>query len=222
MHRDPPHGGSTAGPIPPLQLRPEEVLGNEALPTKVAPSLSPRKRPRMSLATVTPSESPLATEAAHWTGAGNRLMIAEKLDEWMRDSAAEIVKNLKQAPLLMQVFADKNGEANRLEAERAIADDWASVTRRWKNGETATPDGVILVEKLGDADAECTEDDGTKAWGIVIQGKGAKERGAACYLLKTSQVRSELEFGCTHFCLMKVQGFSQSALSELSNCWLLE
>ncbi|KAL6992771.1 hypothetical protein U1Q18_010886 [Sarracenia purpurea var. burkii] len=143
----------------------------------------------------------------------------------MRDSAAEIVKNLREAPLLVQVFASNNGA--RLETEKAVAEGWPVVTRRWKDGETPPPDGLIFVEELGDGEGKGdphsveADDDGTRAWGIVVQGKGA-ECGPVCYLMKTCRVGSGLGTCSTHFCLTKVQGFRESALSQLANCWLLQ
>ncbi|CAI0459206.1 unnamed protein product [Linum tenue] len=103
----------------------------------------------------------------------------------MRDSVTEIVKNLTEAPLLVQVYSDEKGR--KLETEKAVE-----------------------------------EEEATKAWGIVVQGKGA-ECGPVCYLLKTSRVGSSgLGLCCTHFCLMRVKGFRESAKSQLKNCWLLQ
>ncbi|KAA8533976.1 hypothetical protein F0562_031493 [Nyssa sinensis] len=152
----------------------------------------------------------------------NEPLFSEKLDEWMRDSVVEIVQNLREAPLLVQVYANKNGDT-RLETKKAIAENWPNVKRNWKVGETPSPDGVILVEELEDekdlnADAE---ENGAKAWGIVIQGKGL-ECAPAFYLLKTSSVGSDLGRLCTHFSAVRVKSFSESALSQLTDCWLLQ
>ncbi|KAK9283822.1 hypothetical protein L1049_012076 [Liquidambar formosana] len=150
----------------------------------------------------------------------------EKIDEWMRDSVVEIVKNLREAPLLVQVYS-KNDGATRLKTEKAVVDDWPVVAGKWKDGEIPLPEGVILVEELKEK-KDSDEGDGgdggekeaiTKAWGIVIQGKGV-ECGPACYLLKTSRVRSGLGLFCTHFCLVKVKSFMETAQSQLTKCWL--
>ncbi|PWA89526.1 hypothetical protein CTI12_AA109980 [Artemisia annua] len=132
-------------------------------------------------------------------------------DEWMRKSVTEIVKNIKQAPLLVQVYA--NGE---VKTEKGVeAKNWPNVVRE-------SPEGVILVEELmerGDWDGT------TKAFGVLIQGKckGRDSRcNSACYLLKTSSVNGGMGAFCTHFCLMKVRSFGQSASSQLNECWLLQ
>uniref|UniRef100_A0A5B7CD57 DUF7804 domain-containing protein n=1 Tax=Davidia involucrata TaxID=16924 RepID=A0A5B7CD57_DAVIN len=148
----------------------------------------------------------------------NEALFSEKLDEWMRDSVVEIVKNLRDGPLLVQVHANKNGET-RLVTGKAVAENWPIVTRKWKDGETPSPDGVILVEEL--EDEKDLNVDGARAWGIVIQGKGL-ECGPAFYLLKTSRVGSGLGRFCTHFCVVRVKSFWESALSQLTDCWLLQ
>ncbi|XAR71862.1 hypothetical protein NMG60_11018302 [Bertholletia excelsa] len=160
-------------------------------------------------------------------GCGDSALVTKRLDDWMRDSAAEIVGNLREAPLLVQVYANNGGATARLETERAVAaKDWSLVSQRWKQGLAEVPDGLILVEELcgDDDDGDETIEEGhsgTKAWGVVVQGKG-QDCGPACYLLKTSRVGSGLGMFCTHFCLVKVQGFMESALSQLTKCWHLE
>lgn len=136
----------------------------------------------------------------------------EKMEKWMPEAVVEIVKNLKQAPLLMQVYD------SGLKTEKAVAEKWPMVKESWS--EVEAPEGVILVEEIADEE----EDEATKAWGIVIQGRGC-EYGPSCYLLKTSRVRSGVvgsSAGCTHFCLTKVTSFRDTALSQLTNCWLLQ
>lgn len=150
--------------------------------------------------------------------------VSEKLDEWMRDSVGDIVKNLKQAPLLVQVYANNNG-STKVKTERAVAENWPNVVR-----EKPSPDGIILVEELGKNDLDLgmgmgeEAGEGTKAWGVLIQGKGGeRECGSACYLLKTSRVGGGLGLFCTHFCLVKVKSFRDtSALQQLSDSWLLQ
>lgn len=144
---------------------------------------------------------------------------SEKLDEWLRDSVVEIVKNLKQAPLLVQIYANNNEGSMEVKTEKAIAENWTDVNREWTDGDRPSPDGIILVEELEDENDLETE---TKAWGVLIQGKGVeKERGPACYLLKTSRVGSGLGLFCTHYCLVRVKSFSESAVSQFKDCWLL-
>lgn len=140
----------------------------------------------------------------------------DSFDEWMRKSVTEIVKNIKQAPLLVQVYAD--GE---VKTEKAVeAKNWPNVVRE-------NPEGVILVEELMEnVNVDENGDlDGTKAFGVLIQGKckGRDSRcKSACYLLKTSSVNGGMGAFCTHFCLMKVRSFGQSASSQLNECWLLQ
>ncbi|XP_059627893.1 uncharacterized protein LOC132270718 [Cornus florida] len=176
-----------------------------------------KERPRLISAPAT-MVSNSSSCLSHYEKVDNKeALFAEKLDDWMSDSVLEIVKNLREAPLFVQVYDDENG-TTRLETEKAIADDWPVLTRKWTAGESPSPDGVILVEELEDEDED---DDGMRAWGVVIQGKGV-ECGPVCYLLKTSRVGSGLGMGCTHFCLVRVQSFRESALSQLKNCWLLQ
>lgn len=173
-------------------------------------------------------------------GANDVVEAQERLDEWMKESVVEIVKNLKEAPLLVQVYAKrKNSEretstATSLSTEKkVVVEDWPAVKERWEAGETPLPEGVIFVEELG-GDEEAEEggdDDGgrkertTRVWGIVVQGKGVGS-GPVCYLLKTSRVGSGSGLGMgicsTHFCLMRVKSFRETVQSQLKNCWLLQ
>ncbi|XP_065872227.1 uncharacterized protein [Euphorbia lathyris] len=156
----------------------------------------------------------------------DRAIVHEKVDEWMRESVTEIVKNLRGAPLLVQVY--EGGETTTLAVEE---ETWPAVMENWGKKEVPVPEGVIFVDQLEeDAAAACgggggvEEDEITRAWGIVVQGKG-EGCGPVCYLLKTSRVCSESGRGgscCTHFCLMKVKSFRESAMSQLKNCWLLQ
>ncbi|TQD98629.1 hypothetical protein C1H46_015877 [Malus baccata] len=161
----------------------------------------------------------------------------EKLDEWMRESVVEIVRNLREAPLLVNVYGRSSTDGRpRLETEKRVEEDnWDGLRRKWEAGVAPFPDGVIFVEELDDNDNGGGEvngkDDGgdaiTKAWGLVVQGKG-QESGPACYLLKTSKVNNGSGFGlgmglgCTHFCLVPVSSFREKAQSQLKNCWLLQ
>ncbi|XP_051138236.1 uncharacterized protein LOC127256319 [Andrographis paniculata] len=150
----------------------------------------------------------------------------EKIDAWMRESVADIVKNLKQAPLLVQIYAMKDGEV-RIQTEKANVERWPEVKIQWETGESK-PDGLILVDELEEEENGDGNGDGegvTRAWGVVVQGKGVGlggEYGPACYLLKTNRVLGGMGLGfCTHFCLMKVNNFRDTALQQLRDSWLL-
>ncbi|KAL3717895.1 hypothetical protein ACJRO7_003089 [Eucalyptus globulus] len=153
----------------------------------------------------------------------------EKLDDWMEDSVAEIVRNLRGAPLFVHVYDEnrgagagaggaRGGESIRLRTEKGMREeDWDRVRMKWEKGEVQKPEGVIYVEEL--EDDEEGGDNVTRIWGLVVQGKGAN-CGPACYLLKTCRVGSGLGACSTHFCLMKVKSFRESARSQLKNFWL--
>lgn len=152
----------------------------------------------------------------------------ERLDRWMRESVVEIVKNLKEAPLLVQVYSKKKDETTKLATEKV--EDWEAVKERWETGETPMPEGVIFVEELGEDEAEDggvrgLKERTTKMWGVVVQGKGVG-CDPVCYLLKTSRVGSGPGSGMgvfsTHFCLVRVKSFEETAQSQLKNCWLLQ
>ncbi|TYI83553.1 hypothetical protein E1A91_D05G300900v1 [Gossypium mustelinum] len=145
----------------------------------------------------------------------------EKIDEWMRDSVAEIVKRWPESPLLVQVFSDVKNNTTRTRTEKAEEDKWGLVKQKWEKGESPMPDGLIFVEEIqqGEEEEEGKEEVcNTRAWGIVVQGIGAA--APACYLLKTSKVGSGLGIRCTHFCLVRVKSFRETAFSQLKNCWL--
>lgn len=149
-----------------------------------------------------------------------------KLDDWMEGSVVEIVRNLREAPLFVHVYdqdrggraGDRDGESMRLRTEKGVREaDWDCVRMKWEKGEVQKPEGVIYVEELEDDEDE--EDNVTRVWGLVVQGKGAT-CGPACYLLKTCGVGSGLGACSTHFCLMKVKSFRESVRSQLKNFWL--
>ncbi|KAJ0045344.1 hypothetical protein Pint_06625 [Pistacia integerrima] len=145
----------------------------------------------------------------------------------MKNSVSEIVKNLREAPLLVHVYSD-NGHSTRLKTEKAVSEDWPSVKSKWEDGTTPFPEGVIFVKQLKDDKAEKESDslmgesEFSRAWGVVVQAKG-ESCLPACYLLKTSRAGPLAGLGlcCTHFCLMKVKSLRETAEAQLSNCWLL-
>uniref|UniRef100_A0A2P2PKZ9 Uncharacterized protein n=1 Tax=Rhizophora mucronata TaxID=61149 RepID=A0A2P2PKZ9_RHIMU len=62
----------------------------------------------------------------------------------------------------------------------------------------------------------------TREWGIVVQGRGA-DCEPVCYLLKTTSANSGLGASwCTHFCLIKVKSFKETAKSQFRKCWLCQ
>lgn len=128
------------------------------------------------------------------------------------------MKNLKHAPLLVQIYSEFDGGV-KIQTEKAVSDKWAVVRDGWRSGEWKSPDGLIFVEEL---ERESSDEEGVRrAWGMVVQGKGA-ECGPACYLLKTDRVCAGLGLGfCTHFCLMRVNNFRDSALEQFQDSWLL-
>ncbi|CAN8257112.1 unnamed protein product [Cochlearia groenlandica] len=162
-------------------------------------------------------------------GRGDRRAVEaarEKLDRWMKESVTEIVKSLSQAPLLVQLYGGDKEEGAVVVMK---AEEWTAVKGRWERGEAEMPEGMIFVEQLGAAEEEscgCGFDggDGTRAWGLVVQGKGV-ECGPVCYLLKTTRVGSGTGSGmgirCTHFCLAKVSSFRETGESQLRNFWLV-
>ncbi|XP_074286459.1 uncharacterized protein LOC141611747 [Silene latifolia] len=150
---------------------------------------------------------------------------AEKFDRWMKESVGEIVKNLKEAPLFVHVYGGDEPD-KRLKTEKAVAEGWVQLKGKWVKGEEPSPEGIILVEELKEDEVGIYEEnegqigESTKAWGVLIQGKG-DDGGVGCYLLKTSRVGcGNLGLFSTHYCLVKVKSFRESARSQLTSCWL--
>ncbi|KAL3834755.1 hypothetical protein ACJIZ3_009491 [Penstemon smallii] len=142
----------------------------------------------------------------------------------MQESVTEIVKNLKQGPLLVHIYSDNEFEKVKIKTEKACLGEWPVVKKEWENGELKSPDGLIFVEELDSENLnyqDC-EESMARAWGVVVQGKGM-ECGPICYLLKTNRVCGGLGLGfCTHFCLMRVKNFRHSALEQFNDSWLLQ
>lgn len=154
---------------------------------------------------------------------GKDSIFSDDLDGWVRGSIVDIVKNLKKAPLLAHVYCN-NGGLMEVITEKGFAEDWPNLKKEWREGERKYPDGVILVEELKDnedLDLEIGEEEReTKAWGLLIQGKGPeRECVPACYLLKTCRVNSGVGLFATHFILVKVNSFRESAFSQIRNSW---
>lgn len=148
----------------------------------------------------------------------DQFLTKDRIDEWMRESVTEIVKKLPESPLLVQVYSDESGISAATVMEKAEEDQWVLVKEKWEKGEMPMPDGVIFVEKIDDDQGG---EELSKAWGIVVQQQGRGNQ--SCYLLKTNRVGSGIGgLCCTHFCLVKVKSFRETAASQLKNCWLLQ
>ncbi|KAJ1697738.1 hypothetical protein LUZ63_006250 [Rhynchospora breviuscula] len=151
----------------------------------------------------------------------------ENLDEWIKDSVTEIVKNIGEAPFLMQIFSrgGRNKEV-RVEREAATPDVWPQIKKRWSPKKSnKTPDGIILVNELRDViEEEQLSGSGSgplagsnRVWGLVVQGRGME--CVSCYILNTCRVLSPAG-SCTHFCLARAQCFGDPVELQLRNAWL--
>ncbi|KAM3358126.1 hypothetical protein P3S68_021057 [Capsicum galapagoense] len=153
-------------------------------------------------------------------------VLSGKIDEWMEESMVDIVKNLKQAPLLVHIYADDGKGRVKIKTEKAVLEDWTVVKSEWASGKKRSPDGLIFVGEIGSEEEKIGEEEEgiTKAWGVVVQGRKGVECSPACYLLKTSRVGAGCGMGlfCTHFCLARVENFRDSALVQFKNSWLLQ
>lgn len=156
------------------------------------------------------------------------------IDEWMEDSVTGIVQNLKQAPLLVHVYPEFNRRGSNskfgYKIDNAVPENWPIITKNTRKIKNS-PIGLIFVDELLDDEStgnnnnnagvkseerrEAGPDRVTRAWGILVQGKGVKS-GPACYLLKTTRVEAS-----SHFCLTKVTNFRETALKQLQDSWLL-
>ncbi|XVF24342.1 hypothetical protein REPUB_Repub13aG0119600 [Reevesia pubescens] len=168
-------------------------------------------KPRSSTTKILPSSSKVSLQPLPKQEEKKKKneLLYDKIDEWMRDSVVEIVKKLPESPLLVQVYSDNNTTKTR--TEKAEENNWVSVKQKWEKGESPMPDGLIFVEQIQEEEegkhieTEKNEEV-SRAWGIVVQGKAGEEEGCgpapACYLLKTSKVNSGFGLRCTHFCLV--------------------
>lgn len=140
----------------------------------------------------------------------------EKVEGWMRESIAEIVRHVGEAPFLVHLFSDDDRVTMR--REPASAEAWPDVRRRWGTGGQRRPDGIILVEQVAAAAVEDGAEAARQVWGLVVQARGME--CAACYVLDTCRVRSPAGL-CTHFCLARAQCFGGEPLElQLRNAWL--
>uniref|UniRef100_A0ACD6A4S6 Uncharacterized protein n=1 Tax=Avena sativa TaxID=4498 RepID=A0ACD6A4S6_AVESA len=140
----------------------------------------------------------------------------ERVEGWMRESIAEIVRHVGEAPFLVHLFRDGR-EGVTVQREPASAETWPDVRRRWGTGNQRRPDGIILVEQVAAAAVEDGAEAARQVWGLVVQARGME--CAACYVLDTCRVRSPAGF-CTHFCLARAQCFGEPLELQLRNAWL--
>lgn len=142
----------------------------------------------------------------------------ERVEGWMRESIAEIVRHVGEAPFLVHLFRDgREGDGVTVQREPASAEAWPDVRRRWGAGGQRRPDGIILVEQVAAAAVEDGAEAARQVWGLVVQARGME--CAACYVLDTCRVRSPAGF-CTHFCLARAQCFGEPLELQLRNAWL--
>ncbi|MCL7049500.1 hypothetical protein MKW94_006977 [Papaver nudicaule] len=176
---------------------------------------------------------------------------ADKLDEWMEFSVPEIVKNIGDAPLLVQIYSSMSkgvqglssiGSSSSpssspaaaakqipvLEKMKADAKSWTGVTKRWEEG-SPVPDGIILVEQLK---AEDEKDESEVTGEDVSDGSGSTKtwgvviQGRGVESASSCYILKTCRVGsslgfCTHFCLARAKCFGESADLQLKNSWLL-
>ncbi|KAL6843531.1 hypothetical protein ACP4OV_026593 [Aristida adscensionis] len=123
--------------------------------------LPPHGIPRGS-STSDATEAPEAfKEAAAGGGAAEGEEAVEKVGEetvegWMRESIAEIVRNIGEAPFLVHLFSGDGGEDRvTVRREPAAPESWpeSGRRRRWGPGGQRRPDGIIPVEQVAAAAA---------------------------------------------------------------------
>jgi hypothetical protein len=143
----------------------------------------------------------------------------EKVERWMRESIAEIVRHVGEAPFLVHLFSGGEGERVTVRREPAAPESWPDVRRRWGPGGARRPDGIILVEQVASdgGGASAASEAARQVWGLVVQARGMER--ASCYVLSTCRVRSSAGF-CTHFCLARAQCFGDPVELQLRNAWL--
>jgi hypothetical protein len=138
----------------------------------------------------------------------------------MRESIAEIVRHIGEAPFLVHLFSSDDDDGVTVRREPTSPESWPDVQRRWGPGGQRRPDGIILVEQVAaaaaDGGASATEA-ARQVWGLVVQARGME--CASCYVLDTCRVRSSAGF-CTHFCLARAQCFGDPVELQLRNAWL--
>lgn len=152
------------------------------------------------------------------------------IDGWVKNSVREIVKNLREAPLLVHIYGDGNGIPMSLKTENAVSENWSAMRSEWEKGTSPPPQGVIFVEQLKDGEQDRRKDEFidfaleggvTRVWGVVVQGRGENSR-PACYLLKTVRTGTPaLGLYVTQFCLIRVSSFTETAETQFKKIWLV-
>ncbi|KAL9256328.1 hypothetical protein AKJ16_DCAP26483 [Drosera capensis] len=172
------------------------------------------------------------------SGKSRKPTSTNELDGWIRHSASEIVKNIRNSPFLVHIYPQKeiddsdstssasSASSISLVFEEASPSTWPIIMTRWKDG-NSTPSGVILVSELGpddredwpvdDHDDNCVNTSTTRLWGLVVQERGMS--CPACYVLKTCQVQCCFGF-CTHFWLSKADFSGNNIHSRVKNLLL--
>ncbi|KAL5075344.1 hypothetical protein RYX36_014328 [Vicia faba] len=106
----------------------------------------------LAMVTTSGHENKMIVEQHRKHGGGKNDVVKahERLDRWMRESMVDIVRNLRDAPLLVQVYSKRKGETVMIVTQKAIlVEDWEEVKERWEARESLMSEGVIFVEKLG-------------------------------------------------------------------------
>ncbi|KAH7285413.1 hypothetical protein KP509_33G027100 [Ceratopteris richardii] len=105
----------------------------------------------------------------------------------------------------------------------SVDEKWREVRDHIKD---ASPDGVILVQKLDDevkdsngrnSENSLNGSQNTNLWGLLVLGRDITN--IACYILKTTCVSSSIGT-CTQYCLTKAKCFGASCYDQIQNCWL--
>ncbi|KAG8062503.1 hypothetical protein GUJ93_ZPchr0003g18671 [Zizania palustris] len=154
-------------------------------------------------------------------------VVEERVERWMRESIAEVVRYIGEAPFLVHLFNDNDSDSGReggrvtMRRESASEESWSDVQRRWCAGGQRRPDGIILVEQIAPAVEDGASAGAAEAarqlWGLVVQARGME--CASCYVLDTCCVRSSAGL-CTHFYLSRAQCFGDPLELQLRNAWL--
>ncbi|ONK67471.1 uncharacterized protein A4U43_C05F400 [Asparagus officinalis] len=144
---------------------------------------------------------------------------AEEMDHWIRDSIGEIVKNIRETPVLVEISSQGPSSIPQLHATEASPENWPLIKNKW-NRTDSTPDGLMLIEQLNHSsnDDDDESDIKNQTWGLAVQGRGL---GCApsCYILNTCRVRSSSGF-CTYFCLIRAKCSGGSLGRQVDRAWL--
>jgi hypothetical protein len=151
----------------------------------------------------------------------------------------QIVRHLEEAPFLHYVFdgMTKEGSPQFQQVSAGETAEWENIQNQVQ---AVSPDGVILVQRLGvEAAANCYGEEyaetsaaencakiescpyatvpRTDVWGLVVQGRRNPKH--ACYILKTTRAVG-CSHACTRFSLTRATCFGPSLHKQLENSWL--